>query len=136
VVIVDTSVWIDYFRGVLNPHTAWLATAAPRHQLGLTDLILCEILQGVRSDSHFAQTRSDLAELEVFGTGGEGLAIASASNYRYLRAQGYTPRTTIDCIIATFCMREEHVLLHRDRDFDLFEKHLGLRVIRPDGALQ
>ena len=129
-VIVDTTVWIDYFRGTDNPETLWLDRELQKQRLGLTDLNLCEILQGT-SDVLFAQMRSDLLKFHVFDTGGTDLAIASARNYRILRRRGYTVRTTIDCLIATFSITHKHSLLHRDRDFDAFEKVLQLQVIHP-----
>jgi predicted nucleic acid-binding protein len=129
--IVDTTVWIDYLAGTVNPHTNWLDTELNQQRLGLTDLILCEILQGIRTDSAFTQVRRELSKFEVFDMGGEALAVASAKNYRSLRSQGHTIRKTIDCLIATFCLTEGHSLLHRDHDFDPFEMRLGLRVIHP-----
>ncbi|MGB7198483.1 MAG: PIN domain nuclease [Acidobacteriaceae bacterium] len=129
--IVDTTVWIDYLRGAANPHTDWLDRELNRQRLGLTDLILCEILQGIVGDSTFTRVRRDLSRFEVFDTGGEALAVAAARNYRSLRSSGHTVRKTIDCLIATFCLTERHSLLHRDHDFDAFEKYLGLRVVHP-----
>ena len=134
--IVDTTVWIDYLAGTANPHTEWLDRELNQQALGLTDLILCEILQGIQGDSEFARIRRELSKFEVFTTGGEDLAVASAKNYRFLRARGCTVRKTIDCLIATFCLNEGHSLLHCDRDFEPFEKHLGLRVTRPLGFSQ
>ena len=128
-VIVDTSVWFDYFAGASNPEATWLDVEMSRQRLGLTDLILCEILQGSRSDAEFRILHEEMLKYEVFPTGGREMAIASAQNYRLLRKRGFTPRKTIDCWIATFCLREGHALLHRDRDFDVFEKALGLSVI-------
>ena len=130
-VIIDTTVWIDYLGGIVNEHTTWLDLELSRQRLGLTDLILCEVLQGIRSDSAFTQVQHDLAKFHIFQTGGVDLAVAAAQNYRSLRRQGATVRKTIDCLIATFCLESGHALLHRDRDFDLFEKHLGLRVVHP-----
>jgi predicted nucleic acid-binding protein len=129
--IVDTTVWIDYLGGTANPHTDWLDRELNQQRLGLTDMILCEILQGIRGDSTFTRVRRDLSRFEVFDTGGEALAVASAQNYRSLRSRGQTVRKTIDCLIATFCLTEGHTLLHRDRDFDPFERYLGLRVLHP-----
>jgi hypothetical protein len=129
--IVDTTVWIDYLGGAINPHTEWLDRELGRRPFGLTDLILCEILQGIRTEPAFRQVRRDLSKFEVFHAGGEALAVASAQNYRFLRSHGHTVRKTIDCLIATFCLVEGHSLLHRDHDFDPFENHLGLRVIHP-----
>jgi predicted nucleic acid-binding protein len=130
-VIVDTTVWIDYLRGAENPETSWLDQELTRQRLGLTDLILCEVLQGIREDTLFGQVRDELLAFHLFETGGKELAIASALNFRTLRSQGYTIRRTIDCLIATFCLQAGHELLHRDRDFDAFEKALGLQVIHP-----
>jgi predicted nucleic acid-binding protein len=131
VVIVDTTVWIDYFQGVPNPETEWLDAALEQQRLGLVDLILCETLQGVRDESVARDVERQLLKLEVFETGGVELAREAERNYRTLRSRGHTVRKTIDCLIATFCLRERHSLLHRDRDFDPFEKYLALSVVRP-----
>jgi len=128
-VIVDTTVWIEYLRGSETPETNWLEKHLTRQRLGLTDLILCEVLQGIENQAEFAQVRSELLKLEIFGTGGADLAILAAENYRELRRRGYTVRKTIDCLIATFCLQAKHELLHRDHDFDCFEKVLGLSVV-------
>jgi predicted nucleic acid-binding protein len=129
VVIVDTTVWVDYFRGIRNPETDWLDAELDRQRLGLTDIILCEVLQGVHDDSAAADVERRLRKLEVFETGGVESASEAARNYRVLRARGHTVRKTIDCLIATFCIRSGHSLLHRDRDFDPFETYLELSVI-------
>jgi len=131
VVIVDTTAWIDYLQGIRNPETDWLEAAMDRQRLGLTDVILCEVLQGVRDEATATTVERQLLKLEVFQTGGVDLARDSAKNYRTLRARGHTVRKTIDCLIATFCLREQHSLLHRDRDFDAFERFLNLSVIHP-----
>lgn len=130
-VIVDTTIWIDYFQGVRNPETDWLNSELDRQRLGLTDIILCEVLQGVRDDQAAKEVERELLKLEVFETGGVALAREAARNYRTLRSRGHTVRKTIDCLIATFCLRDKHSLLHRDRDFDPFEKLLELSVIHP-----
>lgn len=129
-VIVDTTVWIDYLRGVQNPETDWLNVELDRQRLGLTDLTLCEVLQGIGDDDSFVRVLRELQRFEVFEMVGVELAIAAARNFRRLRRRGHTVRKTIDCLIATFCLREGHSLLHRDRDFDPFERILGLSVIR------
>jgi len=128
-VIVDTTVWIDYLRGARNPETQWLDERLTGQRLGLTDLILCEVLQGIPSQASFTRVRRELLKFHVFATGGIDLAIAAAENYRTLRQQGHTVRKTVDCLIATFCLQGQHSLLHRDRDFNPFEKVLGLNVI-------
>jgi predicted nucleic acid-binding protein len=130
-IIVDTTIWIDYFNGIRTLHTDWLDAQLARERLGLTDLILCEVLQGVRDGRQWQQLRRDLLKFEVFETGGIHLAIAAAQNYRTLRRQGLTIRATIDGLIATFCLLNGHELLHNDRDYDAFESALGLRVIHP-----
>jgi predicted nucleic acid-binding protein len=129
--IVDTTVWVDYLLNVENLQTLWLDRELSGGSLGLTDLVLCEVLQGLCSDRQFDAVRRQLLAYPVFNTGGEEMAVASAHNYRRLRARGLTVRKTIDCIIATYCIRHGHTLLHNDRDFDPFEQHLGLRVLHP-----
>lgn len=128
-VIVDTTVWIDYLGGILNAETVWLDREMPLQRLGLTDMILCEVLQGIRESREFQQIRDQLLTYDIFPTGGAENAIAAAANYRSLRQQGYTIRKTVDCWIATFCLTSSNQLLHRDRDFDPFEKVLGLQVV-------
>ena len=130
-VIVDTTVWIDYFRGQENSETEWLDREVGRQPLGLIDLILCEILQGVQPESAVAAVRGELKRFELFETGGEDLAVAAAENFRKLRKRGRTVRKTIDGLIATFCVIHGHALLHRDRDFDHFEELLQLAVVHP-----
>ena len=130
-IIVDTTVWVDYFRGSRNPETEWLDREVGREEIGVADLILCEVLQGVRSEKDFGHARIVLGEFALFQTGGGELATAAARNYRTIREEGLTVRKTIDCLIATFCMMNGFTLLHRDRDFDAFEEILGLPVIHP-----
>lgn len=129
-VIVDTTVWIDYFHGTKNPQSLWLDAEAQRKRLGLTDLILSEVLQGIRGDQEFLKVHTELLKFEVFTSGGIDLAVRAAENFRTLRKKGFTIRRIADCWIATFCLREGHELLHRDRDFDPFESELGLRVVK------
>ena len=130
-VIVDTTVWVDYFRGVANPETDWLHAELEGQRLGLTDMIVCEVLQGVRDAVAAKAVERELVKLEVFDMCGVDLAREAARNYRTLRVRGHTVRKTIDCLIATFCIREQHSLIHRDRDFDPFERFLELSVIHP-----
>ncbi len=129
--IVDTTVWIDYFGGARTPEVNWLDREVGQQRLGLTDVILCEVLQGIRDDVAFARTRRQLLRFEVFEMGGVELAIEAAQNFRRLRRLGHTVRKTIDCLIATFCLANGHTLLHRDRDFVPFEQILGLAVVHP-----
>jgi predicted nucleic acid-binding protein len=128
VILVDSSVWIAYFNGVETPQTDRLHAFLASEPLAIGDLILTEVLQGFRSDREFNQARKALSVLTVVDLGGEEIAIQAAKNYRHLRALGFTVRKTIDCIIATRCIESGFDLLHADRDFDPFEKHLGLRV--------
>jgi predicted nucleic acid-binding protein len=128
VVIIDTTVWIDYLRGTQNPETKWLDSEMSDRRLALTDIILCEVLQGIPDDHLFNRVQRDLLEFEIFATGGTEVALAAAQNLRILRQRGYTVRKIVDCLIATFCINEGHSLLHRDRDFDPFERFLGLSV--------
>ncbi len=130
-IVVDTSVWIDYMRDIETPQTTWLEAELGRNRLAITDLILCEILQGVRDNKEYREIRTTLFQLEIFPTGGTNLALAAVDNYRKLRKKGLTIRKTIDCLIATFCILNGHSLLHSDRDFDAFEKELGLLAIHP-----
>lgn len=101
-VIIDTTVWIDYLRGTDNPEVRWLDSELQRQRLGLTDLILCEVLQGVRDKASFDRVCEDSLKFQVFETVSIGLAIAAAQNYRQLRRRGHTIRRTIGCLIATF----------------------------------
>ena len=130
-VIIDTTVLVDYFQGVRNAETDWLDAALERQRLGLTDIILCEVLQGVRDDAAAKAVERELAKWVIFETGGVALARDAARNYRTLRSRGHTVRKTIDCLIATFCLREHHSVLYRDRDFDPFEEFLELSIVHP-----
>jgi predicted nucleic acid-binding protein len=131
-VIVDTTVWVDYLNNVTTPETEWLDNQLTHQPLGLLDLMICEILQGLSTDEEAARVLRDLKRFQLFETGGLELATGAARNYRLLRAKGRTVRKAIDCIIATYCIREGHSLLHCDRDFDPFEQLLGLIVVHPD----
>jgi predicted nucleic acid-binding protein len=130
-IIIDTTVWINYLSGRDNRETDYLDRELSRQRLGLTDLILCETLQGVSDEKSFTRLLQELRKFELFETGGEEMAVLAARNFRRLRQHGRTVRKTIDCLIATFCLHHGHSLLHRDRDFDHFEQVLGLTVIHP-----
>lgn len=130
-IVVDTSVWIDYFNGVASPHTDRLDQLLARERLLIGDIILTEVLQGFRRDTDFRQARALLDTLEFRPMLGKDMALQSARNYRKLRRTGVTVRKTINVMIATFCIENRHRLLHADRDFDPIEKHLGLKVLRP-----
>jgi predicted nucleic acid-binding protein len=130
VILVDSSVWIDYFNGTQSRETDLLDQLMDSGRLLVGDLILAEVLQGFRSEFDVKRALTRFDAFEFRDLGGREVAIAAARNYRFLRAKGVTVRTTIDTIIATFCLREDHELLHCDRDFEPFERHLGLRVIK------
>ena len=133
-VIVDTTVWVDYLNGISTLEVEWLDRESERRRLGLLDLTVCEVLQGVSNDAAAARVLRTLRRFEIFDTGGLALAEAAARNYRSLRARGRTVRKTIDCLIATFCLEHSHALLHCDRDFDPFEDVLELEVVHPGGS--
>jgi len=125
-ILVDSSVWIDFLNARDTRETNWLKQALPRFSLFTADLVLAEVLQGTRTGKDFALARDLLTMLDVVPLGGAELAIAAAANYRLLRAQGITIRKTIDTLIATYCIRENRPLLFSDRDFEPFVEHLGL----------
>jgi predicted nucleic acid-binding protein len=130
-VIVDSTVWIDYFNGFQTPETDWLDFQLDRQRLGITPLILCEVLQGLRSEREATLVKAELLRLEVLDGLGAQVAIRAASSYRMLRRRGITVRKIVDLLIATFCIQEQHTLLHHDRDFDPFEEFMGLSVVHP-----
>ncbi len=129
--LIDTTVWIDFFRGVDTPQVALLEAVVREGQAALGDLILCEVLQGIREEGDFKRVRRQFGPFPVLSMVGPEIAVQSAINFRRLRAKGITVRKTIDCLIATFCIEKDVELLHHDRDFDPFEGELGLRVLRP-----
>lgn len=126
-ILVDSSVWIDYFRGTLTPQTNRLDTLLGSEPVATGDLILTEVLQGFRIDRDFNQARKLLTSLTVIDLGGRDMAIQAAKNFRVLRSLGVTIRKTIDTVIATRCIQDNYRLLYSDRDFDPFVVHLGLR---------
>lgn len=130
-ILVDSSVWIDHFRGRRTPETDWLNAALGHRPMVLGDLILAEVLQGFRTETEFRKARKALLRFPVIFMIGEAVALRSAHNYRTLRSRGITVRKTIDCLIATCCMVRGLELLHADRDFDPFEEHLHLKVVHP-----
>jgi len=133
-VIVDSTVWIDYFNGVDHAETDWLESHLELDRMGLTTIILSEILQGIHDEKTATRVEAELMHFAIFEAASRPLAVQAARNYRALRRRGKTVRKTTDVLIATFCIAEQHSLLHRDRDFDAFEA-LGLSVIRPQEAV-
>jgi predicted nucleic acid-binding protein len=128
-ILVDTSVWIDYFRGTATPQTDKLDSLLGHEPLAIGDLILTEVLQGFDDERDFDAVRKILSSLTVVELGGKEIAIMAARNSRALRRLGVTVRKTIDTIIATRCIESGYELLHDNRDFDPFAKHLGLRIV-------
>lgn len=126
-ILVDSSVWIDYFRGNTTAQVKKLDEFLGTEELALGDLILAEVLQGFTSERDFNQARKLLLNLNIMVFGGPEIAIQAAKNFRLLRSLGITQRKTIDTIIATWCIQSDIPLLYSDRDFDPFVKHLGLR---------
>ena len=126
-ILVDSSVWIDYFRGTPTPQAEILDSLLGSEPVATGDLILAEVLQGFRSERDFNQARKLLTSLMVIDLGGKDIAIQAAKNFRALRAKGVTVRKTIDAVIATRCIASELKLLYSDRDFDPFVRYLGLR---------
>ena len=129
--VVDTSVWVDYFNGVENPQTDFLHAVLDKTPILIGDLILAEVLQGFRYDPDFEKVRRALGKYTQAGMVSPALAVQSARNFRFLRQKGITIRKTMDSLIATYCIENDHELLHNDSDFDGYEEHLGLRVVRP-----
>ena len=127
-ILVDTSAWIDYFRGLDAAHTDLLDRELSQNRIATGDLILAEFLQGFREESAYEEAKGLMDTLEYFEMVGREVAIASAQNYRLLRKEGVTVRKTIDVMIATFCIANDLELLHNDRDFDHIQRKLGLRV--------
>lgn len=129
-VLVDTSVWVDYFNGNATPEAELLDDLLGSGDLLIGDLVLAELLQGFARETDFRKARRLLLELPCADLVGREVAVAAAGNFRALRALGLTVRKTIDVLIASHCILHQHELLHADRDFDAFEQHLGLRVWR------
>ena len=130
-ILVDSSVWIDYFRGTATPQTDNLDALLGNEPIATGDLILTEVLQGFVSDRDFNQARRLMTSLVIVELAGESIAIQAAKNFRVLRSLGVTVRKTIDTIIATCCIENGLSLLYSDRDFDPFVRYLGLRSALP-----
>jgi predicted nucleic acid-binding protein len=128
-ILVDSSVWIDYFKGAATAQAEKLDRLLGQEPLAIGDLILTEVLQGFDNEQEFKQATRLLTSLAVVELGGQSIAIQAAKNFRILRRLGVTVRKTIDTVIATRCIESRYDLLHNDRDFDPFARHLGLRVV-------
>jgi len=134
VILVDSSVWIDFFRGHSTVQTEQLEGLLGSEELGIGDLNLTEVLQGCKIDKEFNEVRRLFSRLQLVVLGGEDVVIEAARNYRKLRSLGVTVRGTIDVVLATRCIVSDFTLLHSDRDFDAFEQHLGLRCVVPTAS--
>lgn len=126
-ILVDSSVWIDYFNGRSSPETDFLDEILGVRPIATGDLILTEVLQGFRNDKDYSTARRLLTELAIFELLGTKMAVKSADNYRKLRKKRVTVRKTADVIIASFCLEHDLPLLFSDKDFKPFEEHFGLR---------
>ncbi len=133
-ILVDSSVWIDYFRKASTPQADKLDALLGSEPVATGDLMLTEVLQGFGSDGDFNQAKKLLTSLVAVNLGGQRIAIQAAKNFRTLRALGITVRKTIDTVIATWCIESGYTLLYSDRDFDPFVAHLGLRSAVPRPA--
>jgi hypothetical protein len=128
-IFVDSSVWIDYFNGKENWQAEKFDEILGKEIIVIGDYILVEVLQGFRNDKNYETAKNVLNSFPCFNICGEEIAIKSAENYRMLRKKGITIRKTIDIIIGTFCIENELLLLHNDKDFFPLEKHLGLKSV-------
>ena len=131
-VVVDTTVWIDYIHGLITPHTNALDYELLNNQVIIGDLLITEFLQGFRNDKDFEAAKEIIDNLIYCDMLGKDIALKSAMNFRFLRKNGVTIRKTIDIIIGTFCIENDLSLLHNDRDFEPMEKYLGLRIYKTD----
>jgi len=129
-IVVDTSVWVDFFNGKATRSTRYLRDELPRDELAVGDLVLCEVLQGFRDARSRQSAEELLMSFAYFDMVGREVALRAAEAYRTLRQKGITVRKTIDVLIATSCVARGYALLHQDRDFDAMEQHLGLVVVR------
>jgi len=129
-IVVDTSVWVDYFNGTQTPQTDILDSILGQQVIVIGDLIYTEVLQGFNSDNDFHKARQLLDTLVFREMVGREIALKSAGNYRFLRQQGITVRKTIDVIIGTYCIENNIDILHADKDFDALEMHLGLQIVK------
>jgi predicted nucleic acid-binding protein len=130
VLVVDSSVWIDFFNGRNSVARYELRRLLDdgHTRLVVPDLVLYEVLRGFREERALRQARVLLQTLHVEDCGGENLALAAAGHYRHLRARGITVRSSIDVMVAAFCIENDYLLLHSDRDYDALAAHRGLRV--------
>jgi predicted nucleic acid-binding protein len=129
VILVDSSVWIDHLNDTATGAVRRLRELIPTRPLLVGDLILCEVLQGLRSEREARLVERALRRFATVPVLNSDLAVKAAANYRSLRAKGITIRKSVDVIIGTFCIERGHVLLHDDRDFEPMVRFLGLQVV-------
>ncbi len=127
-ILVDTSVWIDYFNGAENIQTGSLDQILSEQSVLLGDIIFTEILQGFNKDKEYKLAKQALDPLDCVHLGGKSLAIKAASNFRFLRSKGITIRKTVDMLIGSWCIEHEVKLLHNDKDFDQMAMQLPLQI--------
>jgi len=127
-ILVDTSVWIDYFNGKINKYTNKLEEILSTEQVIMGDIILAEILQGFRKNSDFNKAKKALGYLNCYSISNKMITIKSAENFRHLRKKDITIRKTTDMLIGTYCIENQIVLLHNDKDF-LPLQDLGLKFV-------
>lgn len=125
-IVVDSSVWIDFLNGRDVPHVRRLRTILGIEEVALGDLMLCEVLQGLKDERAARSVEALLRRFDIVPMGGADIAVAAARNFRTLRRRGVTVRTTIDLLIGTWCIENRMALLHNDNDFRPMAKHLGL----------
>ena len=125
-IVVDSSVWIDFLNGRNAPHVAVLREALGREEIIIGDLMLCEVLQGLDGERTARRVEMLLRRFEIAQMGGDVIAVQAARNFRSLRRRGITVRKTIDLLIGTWCIENRRPLLHNDSDFRPMARHLGL----------
>jgi predicted nucleic acid-binding protein len=129
VIVVDSSVWIDFFKGNFTPAASQLPELIRCEPVLVGDLVLCEVLKGARNSQHALVLEHTMRQCQCVTMLDADLARTAADNYRQLRSKGFTVRKTVDLIIGTFCIVNNYKLLHADRDFDAMEALLGLKVV-------
>lgn len=129
--VVDSSVWIDFLNGQVTPEVGQLSELLAEESILVGDVVLCEVLKGARTAVHASALEYEMRQFEFAPMINSDIAVAAARNYRKLRSEGYTVRKTIDLIIGTYCIEHNYTLLHADRDFDPMETLLGLKVVPP-----
>lgn len=125
-IVVDSSVWIDFLNGRNAPHVRQLRTLLGEEEIIVGDLMLCEVLQGLASERAAREVEKLLRRFEIVPMAGDAIATAAARNFRSLRRRGITVRKTIDLLIGTWCIVNRRSLLHNDSDFRPMARYLGL----------